>query len=34
MNNNIAISVKNLTKIYGLNTNDEKIALDNTSIDC
>jgi ABC-2 type transport system ATP-binding protein len=33
MNNNIAISVKNLTKIYGLNTNDEKIALDNTSID-
>ncbi len=33
MNNNIAISVKNLTKIYNIGTSNENLALDNISLD-
>ena len=33
MNNNIAISVKNLTKIYNAGSNNEILALDNISLD-
>ena len=33
MNNNIAISVKNLTKVYNAGSNNEVLALDNVSLD-
>ena len=33
MNNNIAISVKNLTKVYNAGSNNETLALDNISLD-
>ena len=33
MNNNIAISVKNLTKVYNTGSNNEILALDNVSLD-
>ena len=33
MNNNIAISVKNLTKVYNVGSNNEILALNNVSLD-